>query len=120
MVMAINHGMSREQNVNHQSLTFVKPVDKASPLLGKAICDNEKLTCEFSFYRTNRAGFNECYYSLKLINARVSSIHLHVPHTIDDSAGQPEESIELSYESITWDHLVAGTSAYSLWEERIF
>ena len=47
-------------------------------------------------------------------------IHLHVPRTIDDSAGQPEESIELSYESISWDHHIAGTSAYSLWEERIF
>ncbi|BBV63898.1 TPA: Hcp family type VI secretion system effector [Kluyvera ascorbata F0526] len=120
MVMAISHGMNREQNVNHQSMTIVKPVDKASPLLGKAINDNEELTCEFSFYRTNRMGFNELYYTIKLTKARISSIHLHVPHTIDDSAGQPEESIELCYESISWEHHIAGTSGYSLWEERIF
>lgn len=120
MVMAISHGIHREQNVNHQSMTMVKPVDKASPLLGKAINDNEELTCEFSFYRTNRMGFNELYYTVKLTNARISSIHLSVPHTIDDSAGQPEESIELCYESISWDHHIAGTSAYSIWEERIF
>ncbi|MDX6941882.1 type VI secretion system tube protein Hcp, partial [Enterobacter kobei] len=31
-----------------------------------------------------------------------------------------EEIIELSYESISWEHLIAGTSAYSLWDERIF
>ncbi|MDM2967454.1 MULTISPECIES: Hcp family type VI secretion system effector [unclassified Citrobacter] len=120
MVMTVNHGMSRVQNVNHQCLTFIKPVDKSSPLLGKAITDNETLNCEFSFYRTNRAGLNECYYTLKLINARISSIHLQVPHTIDDSAGQPEEVIELSYESITWEHIMTGTSAYSLWDERIY
>ena len=120
MVMAISHGIHREQNVNHQSMTMVKPVDKASPLLGKAINDNEELTCEFSFYRTNRMGFNELYYTIKLTKARISSIHLHVPHTIDDSAGQPEESIELCYESISWEHHIAGTSGYSLWEERIF
>ncbi|RVR86672.1 Hcp family type VI secretion system effector [Citrobacter freundii] len=120
MVMTVNHGMSRVQNVNHQCLTFIKPVDKSSPLLGKAITDNEILSCEFSFYRTSPAGLNECYYVLKLINARISSIHLQVPHTIDDSAGQPEEIIELSYESISWEHLIAGTSAYSLWDERIF
>ena len=76
MVMAISHGMNREQNVNHQSMTIVKPVDKASPLLGKAINDNEELTCEFSFYRTNRMGFNELYYTIKLTKARISSIHL--------------------------------------------
>ncbi|HGW5507713.1 TPA: Hcp family type VI secretion system effector [Citrobacter koseri] len=120
MVMTVNHGMSRAQNVNHQCLTFIKPVDKSSPLLGKAITDNETLNCEFSFYRTNRAGLNECYYTLKLINARISSIHLQVPHTIDDCAGQPEEVIELSYESIAWEHLIAGTSAYSIWDERIY
>lgn len=120
MVMAINHGMSRAQNVNHQCLTFIKPVDKSSPLLGKAITDNETLSCEFSFYRTSQAGLNECYYTLKLINARISSLHLQVPHTIDDSAGQPEEIIELSYESIAWEHRMGGTSAYSIWDERIF
>lgn len=120
MVMAISHGINREQNVNHQSLTLVKPLDKASPLLGKAINENEELTGEFSFYRTNRMGLNELYYTIKLTKARIASIHLHVPHTIDDSAGQPEESIELYYESISWDHHIAGTSAYSLWEERIF
>ena len=95
-------------------------MDKSSPLLGKAITDNETLNCEFNFYRTSPAGLNECYYAIKLINARISSIHLQVPHTIDDSAGQPEEIIELSYESISWEHLIAGTSAYSLWDERIF
>jgi type VI secretion system Hcp family effector len=120
MVMTVSHSMSRVQNVNHQCFTFIKPVDKSSPLLGKAITDNETLSCEFSFYRTSQTGLNECYYTLKLINARISSIHLQVPHTIDDSAGQTEEIIELSYESIAWEHLIAGTSAYSTWDERIF
>ncbi|WP_244323634.1 type VI secretion system tube protein TssD [Enterobacter sp. LU1] len=72
-------------------LTIIKPVDKSSPLLGKAISDNECLTCVFTFYRTNRFGINELYYKLKLTNARISNISLNVPHTITDSGGQPEE-----------------------------
>lgn len=28
--------------------------------------------------------------------------------------------IALSYESIAWEHRIAGTSAYSIWDERIF
>ena len=120
MVMGLSHSLTRQQNVNHQALRMIKPVDKSSPLLGKAITENECLTCEFSFYRTNRMGMNECYYKVKLINARITSIHLQVPHTVDDSEGQPEETIDLSYESINWEHCTAGTSAYSLWSDRIF
>ncbi|EGL7863274.1 type VI secretion system tube protein Hcp [Escherichia coli] len=120
MVMSLSHGLSRAQNVNHQELTITKPVDKSSPLLGKAISENECLTCDFVFYRTNRFGINEPYYKLKLTNARISNIGLTVPHTINDSPGQPEESVSFTYESINWEHIVAGTSAYSLWSERIF
>lgn len=120
MVTSLSHGLKRAQNVNHQELTITKPVDKSSPLLGKAISENECLTCDFVFYRTNRFGINEPYYKLKLANARLSNIGLTVPHTINDSPGQAEESVSFTYESINWEHSVAGTSAYSLWSERIF
>lgn len=120
MVTSLKHGLSRAQNVNHQTLDISKPVDKSSPLLSKAINENECLTCDFEFYRTNRFGINELYYRVKLINARIARITLQVPHTILNSQGQPEEIISFSYESITQDHCVAGTSAYSLWSERIF
>ncbi|GDX07333.1 Hcp family type VI secretion system effector [Buttiauxella sp. A111] len=120
MVLGLSHGLSREQNVNHLALTIHKPVDKSTPLLSKAITENECLTCDFEYYRTNRFGINELYFKVKLINARIASIHTDVPHTIDNAQGQPEESISFTYESITQEHCIAGTSAYSLWEERIF
>ncbi|HCW0181394.1 Hcp family type VI secretion system effector [Citrobacter freundii] len=120
MVTELNHGLSRAQNVNHQELSIHKPVDKSSPLLSKAINENECLTCDFDFYRTNRFGINELYYKLKLINARISSINLAVPDTILNGQGQPEESVSFTYESISWEHCIAGTSAYSLWSERIY
>ncbi|CAM3295937.1 protein of unknown function [Xenorhabdus nematophila AN6/1] len=31
-VLSLNHSMSRDQNVNHQPVSFVKPIDKSSPL----------------------------------------------------------------------------------------
>ncbi|EDT6764295.1 Hcp family type VI secretion system effector [Salmonella enterica subsp. enterica] len=120
MVMSMNHGVSRAQNVNHQMMTIRKPMDKSSPLLNKAISENECLTCDFDFYRTNRFGINELYYKLKLTNARIAKIDLIVPHVISSGAGQPEESVSFTYESINWEHCIAGTSTYSLWEERIF
>ena len=78
------------------------------------------MTCDFEYYRTNRFGINELYYKVKLINARIANIKHVVPHTINNSQGQPEESVSLTYESITQEHCIAGTSAYSLWEERLF
>lgn len=120
MVMGMSHGLSRAQNVNHLALNIQKPVDKSTPLLSKAITENECLTCDFEFYRTNRFGINELYYKVKLIKARISDIHLSVPHSITNSGGQPEETVSFTYESITQEHCIAGTSAYSLWEDRIF
>lgn len=120
MVFELTHGLSRNQNVNHHSVTIKKPIDKSSPLLGKTINDNEILTCDFDFYRTNRFGVNEKYYKIKLTNARISDIHLYAPHSINDNSGQTQETISFVYETINWEHCTAGTSGYSLWNERIF
>lgn len=120
MVYELTHGISRDQNVNHHSVTIKKPVDKSSPLLGKAINDNEKLNCVFEFYRTNRFGINEKFYKLTLTNARISDINFSIAHVVIDSEAQPQESISFIYESINWEHCIAGTSAYSLWDERVF
>ncbi|EGV9819431.1 type VI secretion system tube protein Hcp, partial [Salmonella enterica] len=86
----------------------------------KAINDNEILTCTFDFYRTNRFGINEKYYKLELKNARISDINFSIAHVVIDSEAQPQESISFIYESINWEHCIAGTSAFSLWDERVF
>lgn len=120
MVYELTHRLTRIENVNHQCLTIRKPIDKSSPLLGKAINDNEILTCEFPLYRTNRFGISEIYYKLKLTDARICDIGITVPHTVNDSKGLPEESISFVYEAISWEHCIAGTSAYSLWMDRVY
>ncbi|EIS70393.1 type VI secretion system effector, Hcp1 family protein, partial [Yersinia pestis PY-66] len=56
--------MTREQNVSHHPISFIKPIDKSSPLLGVAISENELLDAVFDFYRTNSAGALELYYTI--------------------------------------------------------
>lgn len=119
MILAINHSMTRVQNVNHQSLDIRKPIDKATPLLTAAINDNEELNCVICFWRTNRAGMNEVYFKITLIKSRIAKVSLILPHVISQPAGQPEEVVSFTYESITQEHTMASTSAYSFWEERI-
>ncbi|MGK7286437.1 Hcp family type VI secretion system effector [Buttiauxella agrestis] len=120
MILEINHRITRINNVNHQMLTIKKPIDKSSPLLNKAITENETLACEFPMYRINRFGVNELYYIIKLTEARICEIQLTIPHVINDNGGQAEETVSFVYEAISWEHCSAGTSSYSLWMDCIF
>lgn len=120
LALAFEHTILREQHVNHGPVSFVKPIDKSSPLWGIAITANERLDIKFVFYRTSSSGAQELYYSVRLSKATVSRINVIYPHAIDHASNQPEEMITLTYQSITWEHHVAGTSGYSIWEERVY
>jgi type VI secretion system Hcp family effector len=120
LIYELSHGLSRNQNVNHQTVVIRKPVDKSSPLLNKAITENEILTCDFDFYRTNRSGMNELYYKVKLIDASIKELRLISPDTLKEPDSQPTESVSFTYNSVSWEHCLAGTSAYSLWSARVF
>ena len=120
LVYSLSHTLSRERNVNHHNVYIVKPLDKSSPLLAKAITDNESLSCVFDFYRTDKAGCMECYYRLKLTDARIAELDLHIPHSVSQNGKEAQDRVSFSYKSISWEHVNAGTSTYSLWEENIF
>ncbi|MDY4323481.1 Hcp family type VI secretion system effector [Pectobacterium brasiliense] len=119
-VLQFDHSISRNQNINHQPITFFKPIDKSSPLLGNAISNNEKLELLFDFYRTAQTGTQEKYYSVKLIGAVIRNITVSYPHALTHAENQPEEMISVAYQSIDWQHHIAGTGGYSLWEEQVY
>ena len=52
--------------------------------------------------------------------ALAAHLHLHIPHNIHHIGEEPQESVSFSYQSISWEHCIAGTSAYSIWEDRVF
>ncbi|MDC9623688.1 Hcp family type VI secretion system effector [Xenorhabdus sp. XENO-7] len=120
LVLSFDHEITRAMNVNHRPVSFVKPIDKSSPLLGVAISNNEELEIEFFFYRTSMSGGNELYYSVKIQKAFLDRINVCYPHSINHSNNQPEELISVKYASITWQHHIAGTSGYSFWEDRLY
>ncbi len=120
MVYELAYSIMREQNVNHQALTFKKPIDKSSPLLAFAISNNERMDAIFNMYRTDKAGIQSLFYRIKLIKATIADISLVSPNSVTHNDAQPIESISLKYESITWEHVSSGTSGYSLWEDRVF
>ncbi|MDE9487401.1 Hcp family type VI secretion system effector [Xenorhabdus bovienii] len=119
-VLSLNHAISRQQNVSHQPIQFIKPIDKSSPLLAMAIDSNESLNGGFIFYRTSQTGKLELFYEVKITEATITDISCVYPHSINDHDMMPYEKVTLNYKSISWNHVTAGTSAYSIWEDRIF
>ncbi|PHM36167.1 Hcp family type VI secretion system effector [Xenorhabdus innexi] len=113
-VLSLNHSMSRDQNVNHQPVSFVKPIDKSSPLLAMAIDGNELLDASFVHYRTSQMGQLEFFYEIKLTSATIVDISYNYPHSINDNGAIPHEVVMLDYKSISCNHIAAGTSGYSI------
>ncbi|CAQ83558.1 conserved hypothetical protein [Photorhabdus asymbiotica] len=94
-----------------------KPVDKSTPLLGVAISNNELMDCFIDFYRTSSNGGLELYFKLKLIGVQILEYSVIHPNSLDHNDQQPQETLSLKYKSITWNHVIAGTSGYSIWED---
>lgn len=119
MVYALMHSISRSQNVNHHELIITKPVDKSSPLLAKALSDNEKMAiCEFILYRTSKAGIYQPYYKINLSKARISSIDFVTPHAVLEKNWNHRRELPL-FMKIFPEHTLAGTNAMSKWQDRV-
>lgn len=119
-VLGLNHLITREQHVSHHPIDFIKPIDKSSPLLTIAISNNEKLTASFYFYRTNATGQMEVFYEVKLTGASIIDISSTYPHSINNNELMPYDRVLLRYDSITVEHKIAGTSGYSIWDDRVY
>lgn len=120
LVFAVRHSISRAQNSHHHPLEIIKPIDKSSPLLGVAISNNELFDCNIDFFRTSQSGAQEKYYSISLQKATIKNITYDYPNSVSHNDRQPEEIILLDYRDITWRHLMASTSGYSIKEESIY
>ncbi|MEI7353734.1 Hcp family type VI secretion system effector [Pectobacterium versatile] len=118
-VLSLNHSMSYDDNLSCHPVELIKFIDKSSPLLGVSTSSNERLTANFFLYRVNSAGQLELFYEIKLTDARIVDISCNYPHSINNNEMMPYEKVHLKYGSISWEHKVAGTSGYSIWNETI-
>jgi type VI protein secretion system component Hcp len=106
--------VSRDQNAHHHPVSFIKPIDKSSPLLAMAIDGNELLEARFMHYRTSPMGQLEFFYEIKLTGATIVDLAYNYPHSIDDNGAIPHEVVMLDYKSISCQHIAAGTSGYGI------
>jgi len=97
----------------HHPLLITKELDKSSVPLRLALVQNENLTLwDLQFWRTMTRGSEKQHFTVRLLNARVASIHFELPNTRSpDTSKLPElEQVAFVYEKIEWiwtDGLVA-------------
>ncbi len=108
----------------HRPFTITKEIDKSTPLLHKALTDNEVITSwELKCFapRTSAAGGGGQevnHFTIKLTNASISDIvDIMENNLIPDDAKLPlMQQISFTYQKIEWTWVDGGISSQDDWE----
>lgn len=114
---ATGHVTGRRQ---YTPLRIVKRIDKASPLLMKALTENQNIDAMFKFFRPNPAGdgTTEQFFTVKLKKGNIASVRQFIPSTItpQSSGDPPQEEITFVFKDITWTYTNGGIEHQDSWE----
>jgi type VI secretion system secreted protein Hcp len=96
----------------HQPLLVRKPIDRASPLIMKALSENQVIEATFRFYRPDPSGdgTTQHFFTVGIKQARVTGIKQFVPDVLDPAAAgePPQEEVTFTFASIQWTHETEG------------
>jgi len=113
-----------------KAVVFTKQLDSTSPMFWQAITQNEMIKkAEFRFYRIQKTGQMELYYTVTLEKANLSAVKMVMAteseggHEAKTSVGAglyaAREEIQLTFEKVTWEHKVAKKMATDEWATRL-
>lgn len=103
----------------HQPIRIVKRIDKATPLIAKALVENEKIDAEFRFFRPDPTGdgTTEQFYTVVISGGRVNHIKQFVPDALNPTSthSPPCEELSFTYDEISWTFEDGGVSHTDSW-----
>jgi type VI secretion system secreted protein Hcp len=103
----------------YEPLLVRKRLDKASPLIAKALVENQKIDAEFKFFRPSPTGdgTTQQFYTVKIKDGRVASMKQYVPDTIvpASSTEPPLEEIAFVFHTISWTFMDGGVTHEDTW-----
>jgi type VI secretion system secreted protein Hcp len=101
-------------------LVVFKRIDSASPLLEKALVNNETIEAAFKFFRPspNGDGTTEQFYTVTIKDGHISAMKQLVNKTIDPAtAGEPPlEQVSFVFKTINWTYTKGGITHEDSWE----
>lgn len=102
-------------------LLIRKRIDKATPLISKAMCNNEKIHGVFRFFRPNPAGdgTTEQFFTVEIDEGRIAGQKIVSPDVMrsDEATDFPLEEVTFTFNKITWTHEPKGPSHVDSWRE---
>jgi type VI secretion system secreted protein Hcp len=106
----------------YQPIVIRKRIDKSSPLVMKALCENQVIEAVFKFFRPNPTGdgTTEQFYTVSIKKARVNSIKLVSPDVfVPTSTAEPAtEEITFVFHSIDWTITAGGVTHADTWDTQ--
>lgn len=103
----------------YQPLKIVKRIDRASPLIMKALTNNEKIDGVFKFFRPNPTGdgTTEQFYTVEIKDGHVASVKELVQNTLEpDLANHPPlEEVAFVFHTISWTYTNGGVQHEDSW-----
>lgn len=104
----------------YDPLVVRKRIDKSTPLLWKALVQNEKIDGTFKFFRPNPTGdgTTEQFYTVEIKDGRLHSIRNYVPDTIEPTSSMdpPLEEVRFLFKKIIWTFTNGGVSHEDTWD----
>jgi type VI secretion system secreted protein Hcp len=106
----------------HNPIVFLKRIDKATPLIAKALCTNEVIVGKFKFFRPNPTGdgTTQQFYTIDIAEGRIASQRQLSPNTIVPASTlePPQEEVTIVFGSITWTYEDGGITHADTWREQ--
>ena len=104
----------------HSAVTISKRVDKSTPLLFKALCQNEPVNrAEFMFFRPSagREATEERFYTVLLENGYVAMVEQLSEDNIVGGEDAPPmmETVAFVFQDITWTYEIGGATHKDSW-----
>ena len=89
----------------HDPITITKRIDRSTPCLYQALCNNESLDVTIRFYRPGLggAGVEEQFFTIRLRDARIVSIKSLQDLTMLETSLPFMEDVSIAYKEITWN-----------------
>jgi type VI secretion system secreted protein Hcp len=103
----------------HKPFSITKPLDRSSPLLYDVLTNNENLTeVTLRLFRPHAMGVERHAFTVRLVNATISSIQLRLLNTRHPRHSKmPElEEVSFAYQRIEWTWMEGNLTADDDWE----
>lgn len=106
----------------YEPIIIRKRIDKSSPILARALCNNEVIEGVFKFFRPNPSGdgTTEQFFTTEIAEARIAFIKRVSPDTIDPASAEepPTEEVGMVFHTITWTYEPSGSMHTDDWREQ--